>query len=162
MKSKKIFNISIIIAIYVVLCLVLEPISFGVIQFRISEILCLLAIEFPYAIIANTIGCLLSNLLFGGLGIVDAVFGSAATLLGCLLAYLLRNKRYKNLPILSCLSIVLTNGIIVGIELGFITNNINMIPITILQITLSEFIVIMLIGLPMYNKLIKTVKNNLK
>lgn len=145
-----------------VLCLILEPISFGVIQFRISEILCLLAIEFPYAIIANTIACLICNMMLGGLGIIDTIFGSFATFLACLLAYKLGRYRYKNLPILSCLAIVLTNGIIVGIELGFLTNNVNMIPITILEITISEFIVIMIIGLPIYNKLIKAIKDNQK
>ena len=157
MKSKSIFNISIIVAIYVILCLVFEPFSFGVIQFRISEILCLLAIEFPYAIIANTIGCLIANLLLGGLGIVDVIVGSLATFIACLFAYLLRNKKIKGLPIFSCLSIVLINGLIVGIELGFLTNNVNMIPITILQITISEFIVIMILGLPIYNRIIKTI-----
>lgn len=160
MKNKKLLNISIIVAIYVTLCLVLEPISFGFIQFRISEVLCLLAIEFPYAIIANTIGCFISNMFLGGLGIVDAICGSIATLLGCQFAYLLRNKRYKNLPILSCLAIIITNGIIVGIELGIISNNINIIPIGILEITISEFLVIMLIGLPIFNKLIKTIKDS--
>lgn len=158
MKNKKITNISIIIAIYVALCLLLEPLSFGFIQFRISEILCLLAIEFPYAIIANTIGCFIANMLFGGLGIVDIVFGSLATFLGCLFAYMLRNKRYKGLPVASCLAIVLTNGIIVGIELGLLASNMKMIPIGILEISISEFIIIVLIGLPIYNKLIDVIR----
>ena len=162
MKNKSLFNTSIICAMYVVLCMVLEPLSFGVIQFRISELLCLLSIEFPYAIIANTLGCLIANMILGGLGIIDTVVGSLATLLACTLAYLLRNKRYNNLPILSCLSIVITNGILIGIELGIITNNLNMILITILQITVSEFIIIMIIGLPIYNKMINTIKKNKK
>ena len=100
MKNKKLFNISIISAIYVVLCMVLEPFSFGVIQFRISELLCLLSIELPYAIIANTLGCLIANMLLGGLGIIDTIIGSLATLLACIFAYLLRNYKYNNLPIL--------------------------------------------------------------
>ena len=159
MKNKKLFNISIISAIYVVLCMVLEPFSFGVIQFRISELLCLLSIELPYTIIANTLGCLIANMLLGGLGIIDTIIGSLATLLACIFAYLLRNYKYNNLPIFSCLSIVITNGLLIGIELGIITNNIDMIPITILQITISEFIIIMIIGLPIYNKMINIVKS---
>lgn len=159
MKNKLLLNSSIIIAIYVVLCLILEPISFGIIQFRVSEILCLLSIKYRYAIIANCLGCLISNITLGGLGIIDAVVGSFATFLACEFAYLLRNKKYKNLPILSGLAIVITNGIIVGIELGILTNNTNVIPITIIEITISEFIVIMIIGMPIYNKLIKTINN---
>ena len=158
MKNNKFINISITISIYVTLCLVFGPLSFGVIQFRLSEILSLLAIKYKYAIIANFIGCFISNLLLGGFGIVDVVVGSFASLLACLFAYLLRNKKYKDLPILSCLAIVITNGIIVGIELGILTSNVHMIPITILQITISEFVVIMFFGLPIYNKLINTIK----
>lgn len=152
MKIHKLTYISIITAIYVVLCMIFEPISFGVIQFRLSEILCLLAIDSPYAIIANTLGCLLSNMFLGGLGIIDTLFGSLATFVSCVLAYLLRKRKYKNMPILSSLSIVLTNGLVIGIELGIITNNLHIIPLTILQVTLSEFIVVMLIGLPIYKK----------
>ena len=59
-------------------------------------------------------------------------------------------------------TVSVSDGIIVGIELGFLTNNVNMIPITILEITISEFIVIMIIGLPIYNKLIKAIKDNQK
>lgn len=162
MKKNKLFYVSIIIAIYVVLCLIFEPISFGVLQLRISEILCLLSIEFPYAIIANAVGCFISNLLLGGLGIIDTIFGSMATFLACLFAYLLRNKKYKDLPILSCLSIVLINGLIIGIELGYITDNVFMIPITIAEVTISEFIVIMLIGLPLYKRMIKVLSDKLR
>lgn len=158
MKKRKIVSISMIAAIYVGLCLLFQPLSFGIVQFRISEILCLLSIEFPHAIIANTIGCLLSNLILGGLGIVDTIVGSFATFMSCLFAYLLRNKKYRNLPILSFLSIIITNGLIVGIELSFLMNNINMIPISILQITVSEFVVIMIIGIPIYQKLINILK----
>ena len=162
MKNRRLLNSSIIIAIYVVLCLVLEPFSFGVIQFRISEILCLLAIEYPYAIFANTIACFISNMALGGLGMIDTIVGSFATFLGCTVAHLLRKKKYRCLPILSGLAIVLINGLIVGIELGLVTSNAHMIPITIIEITISEFIVIMLIGLPLYNKLINVIKNEQK
>lgn len=153
MKNNRLFNTAIIASIYVVLCLLLSPISFGPIQFRVSELLCLLTIEFPYLTIGVTAGCFISNLLFGGLGIVDAVFGSLATLIGCYIGYLLRNIRYKNYPVLSTLMISIVNGIIVGTEIGIIYENVAMIPITILEITISEIIILVIIGLPIYNKL---------
>lgn len=158
MKDTKLFKISIITAMYVVLCLVLEPFSFGPIQFRVSEILCLLAIEHPYAIIGCTLGCLISNAFLGGLGIIDAIFGSLATFIGCYLAYLFRNRTFKNYPIISFSMIVIINALIIGIELGYIYNNLAIIPISILEIGLSETIVIFVIGLPIYNKLIQLIK----
>ncbi|MBQ6559682.1 MAG: QueT transporter family protein, partial [Erysipelotrichaceae bacterium] len=93
-KSQKIINGALFAAIYVVLCAVLQPISFGPIQFRFAEILCLFTIDYLWALIGVTIGCFLSNTFFGGLGIADMIFGTLATVIGCSLAYLFRKIRY--------------------------------------------------------------------
>ena len=160
--NKKIINISILTALYVVLCFISAPISFGPIQFRISEILCLLAIKYKWSIISLTLGCFISNLLFGGLGIIDVIFGSIATFIACLLAYRFRNIKIKNVNLLSALTIVLINGLIIGIEFGFINQNINVIPLYIVEITISEFITIVIFGLPIYKKLALLIEKVLK
>ena len=59
-----------IAAIYVVLTMVFLPISFGPIQFRISELLCVLPYFTPAAIPGLFIGCLLANFL-GGAAALD-------------------------------------------------------------------------------------------
>lgn len=83
-------------------------ISSGVIQFRLSEALCVLPIFMPEAIPALTIGCFIANLTTGCL-IWDVVFGALATLIGAVGAYLLRR-----LPApLATLPTVLANAIIV-------------------------------------------------
>ena len=63
--------------------------SSGVIQFRISEAMCILPVFLPEAVPALFIGCMLSNLIAGGV-IWDIVFGALATLLGAIGARLLR------------------------------------------------------------------------
>ena len=73
-------------ALYTALTLIAAPISFGNIQFRISEALCILPYFFPQAIPGLFIGCIFSN-LFGGMGIFDIVFGSLATLLAAIFTY---------------------------------------------------------------------------
>ena len=78
-----------IAAIYVVLTMVFLPISFGPIQFRISELLCVLPYFTPAAIPGLFIGCLLANFL-GGAAALDVIFGSIATLIGAVGSYLLR------------------------------------------------------------------------
>ena len=162
MNKKNVYYISTIAALYVALCLILAPISFGPIQLRLSEILCLLSIEYNWAIVALTIGCFISNLLFGGLGIIDVVFGTLATFLACLLANRFSKTLYKGKPILSSLMIVLCNAIIVGIEFGIIENNISIMFISMLEILISEAIIIFLVGMPRYNKLIKIVSEKIK
>ena len=92
MKVNKTRNLvfgALIAAIYVVLTLMLRPISYGPIQFRISEALCVLPYFTPAAIPGVFLGCLISNLL-GGAVIMDVVFGSLATLIGAYGAWLLR------------------------------------------------------------------------
>ena len=157
---KTIVNISITAAIYVAVCFVLTPISFGPIQLRFSEILCLLSIDFIWGYIGVILGCLISNTFIGGLGIIDVFFGTLATVIGCGLAYLFRNKRINDYPLLSVLCIILCNGIIIGIELGFVLNTTNLIPLYILQVSIGETIV-MLIGLPIYRHVLPLIQRRL-
>ena len=80
-----------IAAIYVVLCIVFEPISYGAIQTRVAEALTVLPFFTPAAVPGLFIGCLAANLLGGGI-LLDVAFGSVATLIGAWGTYLLRKK----------------------------------------------------------------------
>ena len=92
-------------------------ISSGVIQFRISEALCVLALFFPEAVLGLTVGCFISNLVTGAL-IWDVIFGSFATLIGAIGARLLR-KLPKKLIFISTLPTVFANAIIVPLVLMY-------------------------------------------
>ena len=75
MKEKKTRNLvhaALIAAVYIVLIMVFRPISFGPIQFRIAEALCVLPYFTPAAIPGLFIGCLISNLL-GGAMLMDVI-----------------------------------------------------------------------------------------
>ena len=77
---------AVIASIYMVATFLTSAISFGMIQFRISEALAALAILFPGASIGLFAGCLLANLLNpASLGIVDILGGSVATGVAALL-----------------------------------------------------------------------------
>lgn len=69
-----------IAAVYVVLTMAFRPISFGPVQFRISEALVRPSILYPGGGAGVFLGCLISNLL-GGAAALDVVFGSLATLM---------------------------------------------------------------------------------
>ena len=103
---------AVIAAVYVVLCLALAPFSYGAVQVRIAEALCLLPVFGAEYIVGVTLGCFLSNLL--GSTVIDAVFGTLATLLACLVTYKLRNVRVKGLAIPASLPPVVFNMLIVG------------------------------------------------
>ena len=76
-------RISLIAAVYVVLCIVLQPFSYGAVQVRVSEALTLLPLLTPDAVIAVTIGCFLSNLF--SMSPWDMLFGTLATLIAAVM-----------------------------------------------------------------------------
>lgn len=104
-----------IAALYVVLTWLSAALRLdsGVVQFRISEALCILGVFTPAAIPGMTVGCLFSNLIFSG-NAYDMLFGSLATLIGMLGVYLLRR-----LPYLAPLPYVLSNAIIIPLVLQY-------------------------------------------
>ena len=109
---------ALIAAIYVVLTIAFAPISFGVMQIRVAEILTILPLFTPAAVPGLFLGCLLGNLL-GGAVILDIFFGSLATLIGAWLGYLLRFNRWL-VPIPT----VISNTVIIPLVLryGYGTN----------------------------------------
>jgi len=103
----------IIASLYVVLTSIsaLAGLSSGAIQLRLSEILCILPVFLPEAIPGLTIGCLIANMLTGGLAVIDIVFGTVATLIGAVGAYLLR-RLSPRLIWLSTLPNIIANTLI--------------------------------------------------
>lgn len=94
MKENKVLFLvqaAMIAAIYVVLCQVFQPISYGEIQVRIAEALTILPLFTAAAVPGVFVGCLIANLLNGAI-ILDVMLGSLATLLGALGTRALRNK----------------------------------------------------------------------
>ena len=104
---------AVIAAMYVALTYLssLVGLSSGVIQFRVSEALCILPVFFPEAILGLTIGCLVSNLITGAV-IWDVIFGSLATFIGAACARLMRGLP-KKLIFLATLPTVIANAVIV-------------------------------------------------
>ena len=110
---------ALVAAAYVTLTILaaLFGLSGGVVQFRISEALCIIPIFLPEAVLGLTIGCFIANIITGAV-IWDVIFGSAATLIGALGARLLRNLPDK-LIFIATLPTVFANALIVPLILMF-------------------------------------------
>lgn len=118
MNTKRLVRAAMVAAIYVVLCLVLAPFSYGAVQVRLAEMLCLLPVFGAEYIVAVTLGCFLANLL--GSTLVDVVFGTTATLAACLVTYAVRKVRVGGLAIPAAVPPIVSNAVIVGaLELTF-------------------------------------------
>ena len=118
---RRVSRAAVIGALYVILTMISHifgldsgMLPFGI-QYRISEALCLLPLFAPEAVAGLTVGCLIANLLVGGLW-QDIVFGTLATLLGALgTRAFVRTRGWKRL--LATLPTVLANGIIIPLVL---------------------------------------------
>lgn len=127
MKTKStvyIVQAAVIAALYAALTILQNTLLPGTasmaVQFRVAEVLTILAVFTPAAIPGLTIGCVIANISsLSVLGPYDLIFGSIASLLAAVLMYLLRNKRLFKLPVASALMPALANGIIVGFEIEF-------------------------------------------
>lgn len=154
---RKIVFAGIIAALYAVLTLALAPISYGAIQFRVSEILVLLAYFDPMYIGGLTLGCFIANLL-GPNGVWDIVFGTLATFISVNAIYFTSKIKIKEKYRLLIASIWPTvfNAAIIGVMLAYMLN----IPylISILEVAVGEFVVVTIVGVPIAYKLRNTIK----
>ncbi len=150
-----------IAALYVAVTLAVAPISFGPIQFRVSEALAILPLFSPSAIVGLTAGCAIAN----GAGVVlglttpyDIVFGPAATLLAAVFTYLLKNIKIKNVPIFAPLPPVVFNALIIGAYLAAITESASKFVFFYYALTVAvgEIAACYGLGLPLYIAVKKT------
>lgn len=147
---------AIIAALYVALTELstLVGLSSGAIQFRISEALCVLPAFTPAAIPGLFIGCLISNLLAGGIPL-DIIFGAVATLIGAVGAYLLRHCRW-----LTPLPTVIANVLIVppilkyayGVPYAIGTHS--ALPFFMLTVGAGEVVCAYILGIALYSALL--------
>jgi len=110
-SSQFIVKAAVIGTLYCLLTLVLSPFSYGVMQIRFSEALCVLALYTPAAIPGLTLGCFFANFI-GANGIIDAIVGSLGTLAGTAAIYVVRKKKY-----LAPMCNVILNAAAVGLML---------------------------------------------
>lgn len=156
-SARKITYAAMVAALYATLTLILEPLSFGSVQFRIAEALTILPVLTADGIPGLSIGCLLANWIAGAPWF-DVVFGTLATLSGAVLTRKLR----KN-PFAASLMPVLTNGLITGpvVYFGYVWKSGT--PIlwgalagTSASVAGGEMVVCVALGLLLYRALIKT------
>lgn len=146
MKTKKVFIIcrsALIAALYFVLSIAVPSISFGTIQFRISEALTLLTVIMPEAIVGLTIGCFFANMFFSPFGIIDMAIGTTVTLIAAILTYVLR----KHIAV-SAIPPVLLNALFVPL-IWIIDGTDTLYYINMFSILISQAIIIYAIGLPL-------------
>lgn len=160
-QNKRVYRLAlgaVVAALYAVLSYVaaMVNLAYGAVQFRFSEALTVLPVLTPAAIPGLAMGCFISNLA-SPLGIVDWVFGTAATLVAAVCTRAVKKFEIKGVPWLAPLPPVLANAVIVGFEVsclsdvGFSFANFSWAAFGAgaLSVGLGELVVCYALGLPL-------------
>lgn len=78
-------RVGVVAALYCAFNFAFPALSFGIVQFRVSEALTILPLLFPETVPALFVGCIISNLI--GNGVYDVLIGSTATLVAAVGTY---------------------------------------------------------------------------
>ena len=144
-RLQKLCRAAVIGALYAVVTLLLAPISYGNLQCRVSEALCILPWFFPETAWGLFAGCFLANLL-GGNGPLDMVFGSLATLIAGLATARLKPRGLALLPP------VIVNAVMVGAMLAYVISPDSFwsaFPLFALEVGAGEAVAMFVLGLPL-------------
>lgn len=141
-------------AAYAVLTVALAPISYGALQFRLSEALCILPYFIPGTAWGLAAGCCIANLMTGN--IFDIIFGSLATLLAAFCTARIGRRGHTALSALcACLMPVLFNSVVVGAVITQAYNgmdifsHLGVFALNAAQVGLGEAGVMLLVGYPL-------------
>ena len=139
-NSRRMMNIGVMTALYVLMTVLCAPLAFGQVQLRFSELLMLLCFFNKDYIFSLTVGCFISNTM-SPLGFADVGFGPTATLVSAVLIYAFRER--INLLVASIFPVVI-NGFVVATELHYIQG----LPFweSVVYVSLGEFICVSVIG----------------
>ena len=149
-KTSRLARIALISAAYVVLTLAFPPLSYGPIQLRISEAMCILPFFMVDAVWGLTIGCFLANVIGVSFGMTlpwDVLIGTLATFIAAYMTSKIKIKWLLPLPA------VVVNAIMVGVMLTYIIlDGAESIPLwyNILTVFAGQAIVCYGLGLPLY------------
>ena len=81
MKVKFLATSAIIAALYIAVTMLVAPISFGQVQFRIAELFNHLIVFNPRYMLGVVIGVFISNFLLSSIGPIDLIFGVGHTII---------------------------------------------------------------------------------
>ena len=161
-RLKVILQNAVYTALYVVLCIVFQPISYGAVQVRIAEALCIMPLFDEFAIISVTLGCFIANVYNGNP--IDAIFGTLATFIGLYaIRFIKFDKSYVAITekikidvfFIKMFPSILANAIIVPLILKYAYSENMPLILSGIYVAMGEIISIYLIGYLLNNALKK-------
>ena len=147
--AKKLSRAAVIAALYAALGILSSflNLAYGPMQLRFSEILCVLPFLVPEAVWGLFVGCFLTNIL-SPFGLLDLIFGSAATLLAALLSARCKTRLGTALPPILCNAILV--GALLAWEEGSVSASFGALFVyNVLSVGAGEAVMCLLLGVPL-------------
>ena len=162
---RKIAFSAVVAALYAGLTLAVMPLSFGPVQIRFSEVLCILPFFFPFSVWGLVVGCIVAN-IFSPYLWLDITIGPIASFHAAFFTMYIgmlpsRDKIFTKA--LACFPPVIYNAVLIGAMITFIMLNEGEADTFLttfiacgLWVGLGQFIVMYIFGLPLMIYLPKT------
>jgi len=154
-KTHFLVKTALVAALYIVITFAFYFLSYDAIQFRVSEVMVLLAFIDPLYIPGLVLGCFMANIL-GPYGIIDAIFGSFTSLVALFMIAKTRKVlgfNVKSLFISSLWPAVFS--FIIAFEVTVIYGAPESFLFWTVMVAIGEFVVITLAGVPIFSWIIK-------
>lgn len=162
MKTKDVVTCAIFGALYATLTISIAPLSYGIVQFRISEFLKVFCLWNPFVSIGIGIGDIISALFSPYLSVWELIFMPITDIIGGFLAYFLFNFVFKKSnKFLPMFLYAITTSISVAIML-YVLGASDLFLIVFLSVGVSE-VIILLSGIPVATRIYNIINSkNLK
>ena len=145
---------ALIAAIYALFTLLCYPLAYGAVQFRLSEVMVLLAFVDRRYIPGLLVGCFVANLLGIG-GIIDAVFGTLASQVSLLFVHW-SARWFKNQTLGLYVASLWPSifSFIIAFEMVVILRDTQSFLFWMGMVALGEFCVVTIVGVPLMRLLL--------
>ncbi len=117
LRTKQFVLAAIVAALYAVFTLMLAPVSYGVIQFRVSEMLKVLVLFDPFLALGIGLGTFIANMFSPFAGPWDLVWMPLTDIVGGFLAWGVFRLMRKKFPAVAMIIYAITTGASVGLML---------------------------------------------
>jgi len=142
-ETKNLARLAVVAALYAALTLALPGLSFGAVQLRFSEVLVLLCFYRRDYCVSLILGCFIAN-CFSPMAVMDMIFGTLATAIAVIPMF-----NFKSILLASLLPVV-SNGIIIAIELFICYGNEPPIWLNMITVGAGELVVVSIIGCALF------------
>jgi uncharacterized membrane protein len=140
MTTRRVVWVAIVAALYVVFTIGIAPLSFGPVQFRISEVFKILVLFDPFLCLGIGMGTFVANLFSPFVGPWELVWMPLTDMAGGLMAWAVYRALHKRLMFIPCTVYALTTGASVALMLWMM--GIDLFWLSLLTVSVSELIIL--------------------